>query len=54
VLAPGGVLAVWSASDDRRFVVKLRKAGFRAESKRVAARVGGKGGKHVIFLAQRS
>jgi spermidine synthase len=52
-LTPGGVLTVWSAGDDPRFVRSLRKAGFEARSQRVAARVGGKGGKHVVFVARR-
>ena len=30
-LTPGGVLAVWSAKDDRRFQQRLREAGFSVE-----------------------
>jgi spermidine synthase len=52
-LAPGGVLAVWSAHPDTGFVKNLRKAGFKARAKSVAARASGKGGRHVIFLARR-
>ena len=35
-LTPGGVLAVWSAKDDRRFQQRLREAGFRVEVKACA------------------
>lgn len=52
-LAPGGVLAVWSAHDEPRFVKRLRKAGFRVATHRVSERHGGKGGRHTIFVATR-
>ena len=35
-LTPGGVLAVWSAKDDRRFQQRLREAGFSVEVTRCA------------------
>jgi spermidine synthase len=50
-LAPGGVLAVWSASPDMGFVQHLSRAGFTAACGRTAyARAGSKGGRHTIFL----
>lgn len=52
-LAPGGVLAVWSATDDPQFVRQLKQNGFSAESHRVRARASGKGGRHVVFVARR-
>lgn len=53
-LAPGGVLAVWSAGDDPRFTSRLAAAGFTPTTLRVPARTTGQGGKHVIFLARRA
>ncbi len=50
-LAPGGVLAVWSAGPDPAFTRRLEKNGFAVEQIRVAARVGGKGPKHTIWFA---
>ncbi|HEX6200121.1 MAG TPA: hypothetical protein VF150_07660 [Thermoanaerobaculia bacterium] len=52
-LAPGGVLAVWSANDDPRFADRLRRAGFRTSIHHVSERHGGKGGRHTIFVAAR-
>lgn len=53
-LAPSGVLTVWSASPDRRFERRLRRAGFSARSERVAARgASRRGRKDVIFVARR-
>lgn len=49
-LAPGGVLAVWSAGPDRSFTRRLRKAGFEVEEVTVRARSNGKGPRHVIWL----
>jgi spermidine synthase len=50
-LAPGGVLAVWSAAPDRSFTGRLAKARFDVEEVTVRARTNGKGAKHVIWLA---
>lgn len=53
-LEPGGVLAVWSADDEPRFVDRLRRGGFVAETHYVRARAGGKGGRHVIFVGRKA
>jgi spermidine synthase len=53
-LTPGGVLAVWSADDDPRYVDQLHRAGFTAKTHRVHARAVGKGGRHAIFVARKS
>ena len=49
-LKKGGVLAVWSARDDRKFEQRLRYAGFRVEVERVRARLKKGGPRHTIFL----
>jgi spermidine synthase len=51
-LRPGGVLAVWSFSDDPGFTARLRRAGFRAEAHRVTASRKGRGRFHVVFVAR--
>jgi spermidine synthase len=51
-LKKGGVLAVWSAWDDRKFEQRLRYAGFRVEVERVRGRLKKGGPKHTIFLAR--
>ena len=51
-LRPGGVLAVWSAGPDAKFVRRLKEAGFAVEEVAVKARVGGKGPRHVIWFAR--
>ncbi len=51
-LRPGGVLAVWSSAPDRTFSQRLRRAGFAVEEQVVRSR-GGKGGRHLIWLARR-
>ncbi|MEM9555424.1 MAG: hypothetical protein AAGC60_14305 [Acidobacteriota bacterium] len=50
-LRNGGVLAVWSASRDRRFEKRLSQAGFAVDCRQVRARPG-KGERHTIFLAR--
>jgi spermidine synthase len=55
-LAPGGVLAIWSAARDPAFTRRLEKAGFTVEEREVRARVNakdgrGKGARHVIWFA---
>lgn len=49
-LKPGGVLAVWSAWEDRKFEQRLRYAGFRVQVERVRARLKAGGPRHTIFL----
>lgn len=51
-LAPGGVLAVWSAARDAAFVRRLEKAGFAVEEVEVRARPNNKGPRHVIWFAR--
>ena len=48
-----GVLAVWSAWDNRKFEQRLRHAGFRVEVERVRGRLKKGGPRHAIFLAYR-
>jgi spermidine synthase len=46
-----GVLAVWSAWDDRKFEHRLRFHGFSVQVDRVRARLQKGGARHTIFLA---
>jgi len=50
-LRDGGCLAVWSAHHDERYLERLQRGGFDAESRIVPARGDLGGLKHVIFLA---
>jgi predicted O-methyltransferase YrrM len=50
-LKDGGCLAVWSAHHDERYLDRLQRSGFAAETKIVPARGDAGGLKHVIFLA---
>ena len=49
-LTEGGVLAVWSAWEDRKFEQRLRHAGFTVEVERVRGRLKRGGPRHTIFL----
>jgi spermidine synthase len=49
-LRAGGVVAVWSAWEDRKFEQRLRYAGFRVEVERVRGRLKRGGPRHTIFL----
>jgi len=54
-LAPGGVLAIWSAERDDKFVRRMESVGFSVEEVEVRARYDaegrGKGPRHVIWFA---
>ena len=55
-LAPGGVLAIWSAAKDPAFTARLRRGRFDVDEVGVRARAGGPDGKgkgpmHVIWFA---
>jgi spermidine synthase len=52
-LAPGGVLAIWSAAPDAAFTRRLREAGFQVEEVPVRTRSNGKGSHHRIWFATR-
>jgi spermidine synthase len=52
-LKPGGVLAVWSATQDTAFVQRLRRSGYTVEEKTVRATRQKRGARHVIWLARR-
>ena len=49
-LKAGGVLAVWSAWDDRRFEQRLRYGGFTVQVERVRGRLKKGGPRHTIVL----
>ena len=49
----GGVLAVWSAREDRKFEQRLHYVGFRVEVQRVRARLKKGGPRHTIFLGHK-
>lgn len=52
-LAPGGILAIWSAGADAAFTRRLGSAGFLVDEVAVRARDNGKGPRHVIWFAQK-
>jgi len=53
-LKPGGVLAVWSAWEDRKFEQRLRYVGFTVSVERVRARLKKGGPRHTIFRGRRA
>lgn len=53
-LKAGGVLAVWSAWEDRKFEQRLRAGGFEVRVERVRARLKKGGPRHTIFVAKPS
>ena len=52
-LKMGGVLAVWSAREDRKFEQRLRYGGFAVQVERVRGRLKKGGPRHTIFLGQK-
>lgn len=52
-LAPGGVLAVWSAVPDNGFTRRLRHCGFDVRARTVRAGRTGRGARHTIWTAVR-
>lgn len=52
-LAPGGVLAIWSAARDPAFTRRLEKAGFAVEEVEIRARPNNKGPRHTIWFARK-
>ncbi|HEY8605292.1 spermidine synthase [Tsuneonella suprasediminis] len=52
-LAPGGLLAVWSAAPDHKFVRRLKDAGLEVEERTVRARPNNKGPRHTIWFARK-
>ena len=52
-LKAGGILAVWSAWDDRKFEQRLKYGGFRVEVERVRGRLKKGGPRHTIFLGHK-
>jgi len=52
-LAPDGLLAVWSAAPDPKFVRRLGDAGFVVEERFVRARPNNKGPRHTIWFARK-
>jgi spermidine synthase len=51
-LKKGGVLAVWSAWEDRKFEQRLRYGGFTVQVERVRGRLKKGGPRHTIFLGR--
>lgn len=53
-LKRGGVLAVWSAREDRKFEKRLRHGGFAVEVERVRGRSKNGGPHHTIFVGRKN
>jgi spermidine synthase len=53
-LREGGMLAVWSARDDRQFARRLRAAGFTVQREHPAARPNKRGARHTILLGHKT
>jgi spermidine synthase len=53
-LKPRGVLAIWSAQEDRKFEQRLRRGKFEVRVEHLRGRLKKGGPRHVIYLGQRS
>lgn len=53
-LKKGGVLAIWAAKEDRKFMQRLRDGGFDVQVQRPGGRLIKGGPRHTIFLARKS
>jgi spermidine synthase len=53
-LKMNGILAVWSAREDRKFEQRLRHGRFEVEVERVRGRLKNGGPRHTIFLGRKS
>jgi len=53
-LKPGGVLAIWSAQEDRKFEQRLRRGKFDVRVEQLRGRLKKGGPRHVIYLGQKS
>lgn len=53
-LAPGGVLAVWSAAPVPAFAHRLSRCGFDVTTRTVRASTGKRGNRHTIWIASRT
>ncbi len=52
-LRPGGVLAVWSAYPDAKFMRRMHQSGLTTEEVKVRASTTGKGARHVIWFGKK-
>ncbi len=52
-LRPGGVLGVWSFSDDRASTKRLQRQGFEVKVERVFGSAKGRGRHHVVWIARK-
>ena len=52
-LRPRGILSVWSCGADDAFTRRLNRCGFVTKTLNVSARRPGKGGRHVIWIAEK-
>jgi hypothetical protein len=53
-LKGNGVLAVWSAREDRKFEKRLRHGGFAVQLERVRGRLKSGGPHHTIFVGRKT
>ena len=53
-LKNGGRVAIWSADDEPRFIPRMKRNGFRAETHHIQAHKGKGGIRHVIFAGRKT